>query len=202
MHSEKIKELINDSVEAIKIVDNFVEDIGKVAEMMISSLKEGNKILTCGNGGSAAHAQHLASELVGRFEAQRKAIPSISLTTDTSNITSIGNDYGFVSIFERQIEAIGNEGDVLFCFTTSGNSPNIIQAINMAKTKKMKVITILGRDGGKIKGTGDIDLIIPLQNTARIQECHTLVLHILSKLIEDSFLNQYGTDEYSGEIPQ
>lgn len=200
MHSEKIKELISDSIEAIKTVDNLVEDIEKAAEMMIDSLNQGNKILTCGNGGSAAQAQHLASELIGRFEAQRKAISSISLTTDTSNLTSIGNDYGFISIFKRQIEAIGKENDVLFCFTTSGDSPNIIEAINTAKLKKMKIISLLGREGGKTKGTGNIDIIVPLKNTARIQECHTLILHILSKLIEDSFLNQYGTTEHSRSI--
>lgn len=183
----KIREMINDSIKTHMLVNNFVEEIEKAIEIMINSLKQGNKILSCGNGGSAAQAQHFSAELVGRFEAERKAISSISLTTDTSNITALGNDYGFETVFKRQIEALGNQGDVLICLSSSGNSQNLIEAILEAKSKNIKIINLLGRDGGKMKRVGDVDIIIPVQNTARIQECHILILHIFAKLIEDYF---------------
>ena len=188
MSLEAIKKMIDDSIEAHKYVYNQAEKIKKASEIIITRLKQGSKILSCGNGGSASQAQHFSAELVGRFEAERSAIPSISLTTDTSNLTALGNDYGFNAIFKRQVEALGNPGDVLLCLTSSGNSQNLLEAISMARSKDMKIINLLGRDGGKMKNTGDLNIIINSQNTARIQECHILILHILAKLIEDVFL--------------
>jgi len=193
--SEIINEIINDSIETHKLMPQFKESIEKATNIMISALKKGNKIMICGNGGSASQAQHFAAELVGDFETKRKGIPSISLTADTSNLTSIGNDYGFDYVFRRQIEAIGKSGDILICLSTSGNSRNVIKAIE--KIKNIKVINLLGKDGGKMKGSGDIEIIIPSNNTARVQECHILILHIWAKLIEDASINQYGTNEYS-----
>ncbi|MFH1307841.1 MAG: D-sedoheptulose 7-phosphate isomerase [archaeon] len=186
--SEIIKKLIEDSLESKKAIFNIIPEIEKSAELLRLSLKDGNKILICGNGGSASQSQHFAAELVGRFEAERKGISCISLTVDTSNITAIANDYGFEFIFSKQIEALGREGDVLIALSTSGNSKNIIKAIEESRAKNMKIINLIGKDGGKMKGMADIDLIVPDKNTARIQEGHILVLHILAKLVEDAFL--------------
>ncbi len=187
--NDQIKEMIKQSIETHGEVLNLTEQIGQSANLMISSLKQGNKIISCGNGGSAAQAQHFSAELIGRFEAERQSIPSISLTTDTSNITALGNDYGFNTIFKRQIESLGKTGDILICLSSSGNSENLIQAIQEAKSKNIKVINLLGKDGGNMRYLGDINIIISSQNTARVQECHILILHILAKLIEDSFLS-------------
>ncbi|HJZ18761.1 MAG TPA: SIS domain-containing protein [Candidatus Nanoarchaeia archaeon] len=189
MGGEKIREIISDSIMINEKLHSHAEEILKSAEIMIYSLKNGNKIISCGNGGSASQAQHFSAELVGRFEKERKALPSIAITTDTSNLTALGNDYGYDIVFKRQIESLGGEGDILVCFTSSGNSQNLIEAINEAKKKKMKIINLLGKGGGKMKGTGDIEIIVQSDNTARIQECHLLILHIFAKLIEDSFTN-------------
>ena len=190
MSLETIKNMIDNSIETHKKVLDLVEDIEKASQILISSIKQGNKILSCGNGGSASQAQHFSAELIGRFEAERFALPSISLTVDTSNLTALGNDYGFENVFKRQVEALGNPGDVLLCLTSSGNSQNLLEAISMARLKKMKIINLLGKDGGKMKNMGDLEIIINSQNTARIQECHILILHILAKLVEDAFLEQ------------
>ena len=188
MSIEAIKKMIDDSIETHKTIHNQAEKIKKASEIIITGLKQGNKILSCGNGGSASQAQHFSAELVGKFEAERSAISSISLTTDTSNLTALGNDYGFNTVFKRQVEALGNPGDVLLCLTSSGNSQNLLEAISMAQSKDMKIINLLGRDGGKMKNMGNLDIIINSQNTARIQECHILILHIIAKLVENAFL--------------
>ena len=188
MTLEKIKEIINISTETHKLVHNFHDEIQKAAKIIIKALKQRNKIMTCGNGGSALQAQHFTGEIVGKFERDKKALPGIALTTDAGNMTAIGNDANFNLVFKRQIEALGKKGDVLICFSTSGNSENLIKAIE--DIKGITVINLLGRDGGKMKGLGNIEIIIPSDNTARIQECHLLILHIWAKLIEDSFLSQ------------
>ncbi len=180
-----VRKLIDESIEAEKSVYDIINIIEKASEMLISSLKNGNKLLICGNGGSASQAQHFAGELVGRFEAERKALPCVSLTTDTSVLTSLGNDYNFDYIFARQVEAIGNKNDILIGISTSGNSQNVIKAIEKAREKEMKILTLVGKDGGKIKELGDVNILIKAGNTARIQEAHLLVLHILAKLIEE-----------------
>jgi D-sedoheptulose 7-phosphate isomerase len=188
MKKEAIRGMIFQSIEAHRSVDGLVDQIDEAANLMIQSINQGNKIISCGNGGSAAQAQHFSAELVGRFEKERKSLPSISLTTDTSNLTAIGNDYGYDQIFKRQLASLGTKGDVLICLSSSGNSPNLTEAINEAKTNGFKVINLLGKDGGRMKGSGDLDIIINSENTARIQECHILILHILAKLVEDSII--------------
>ena len=181
----KIKELFEESIRVKSVVMNTIsDDISKAAQLIIDSLSAGNKILICGNGGSAADAQHFAAEMIGRFKVERKAIPAISLTTNTSIITAWGNDYSFDTIFERQIEALGKSGDVLFGISTSGNSKNVLLAMKKAKELGLRTIGLLGADGGKIKEYSDIALIVPSNDTPRIQESHITIIHILCELIE------------------
>ncbi len=173
-----------------KILAGCVGTIEAIGDLLSRALKGGNKLLFCGNGGSAADAQHLAAELVGRFSVEREALPAIALTTDTSILTCLGNDYGYDMIFRRQVEALGRPGDVLIGITTSGNSPNVISAVEAARKKGLKTVAFTGRDGGNIAKMADIALIIPSSNTQRIQESHITVGHIVCSLIEHAlFLN-------------
>lgn len=183
---ETIKQIIQESCQAKEKMLNLSPTIEKTAQAMIITLKNDKKILICGNGGSAADAQHFAAELVCRFEKDRKPLPAIALTVNTSNITAAGNDFGFDFIFSKQVEALGREGDILVAISTSGNSPNILKAIEKAKELKIKTICLTGKAGGKMKGLCDYELIAPAENTARIQECHILVIHTWCKLIEDA----------------
>ena len=186
MTQKEIEQNINESTETHNLTHNYNNEILKAAQIIITTLKKGNKVLACGNGGSALQAQHFTGELVGKFEKEeKKALPAIALNTDSGNMTAVGNDYDFSQVFKRQVQALGKPGDVLICFSTSGNSENLIQATN--KIKNIKVINLLGRDGGKMKGTGDLDIIIESKSTARIQECHLLILHIWAKLVENAF---------------
>jgi D-sedoheptulose 7-phosphate isomerase len=148
------------------------------------ALQAGRKLLTCGNGGSAADALHLAEELVGRFDQERPSLPAIALCADPTLLTCIGNDYGFDRLFSRQIEGLGQPGDVLVLFTTSGNSNNLMFALQAAKAKGVKTIALLGKTGGKVRGLADIEIIVPSANTARIQELHTFILHNWLSIIE------------------
>jgi len=189
---KEIELIISQSKEAIENVSFLSELIEQSALEIIKSLKKGNKILICGNGGSAAESQHFAAELVGRFEKERLAIPCIALTTDTSNITSISNDSSFEYVFSRQIEALGNKDDILIILTSSdfnedGHSLNLKNAIIKAKEKNMKTILLGSIKSEKIGALVDIAIKVNHKNTARIQEGHLLILHILAKLIEDSF---------------
>lgn len=168
-----------------KQIIDLIEEIGiKLAKV----IEEGGKILFCGNGGSAADSQHLAAELVVRLRSsfERPAIPAIALTVDTSILTAGGNDYGFDYVFSRQVEALGTSKDALIAISTSGNSPNVIKAIEQAKKKNMLVIGFIGGNGGKIKDMCDLSFIAPSNNTARIQETHILVGHILCEIIEET----------------
>jgi len=149
-----------------------------------TALLNGKKLLAAGNGGSAADALHLAEELVGRFDKERPSLPAIALNADPTLLTCIGNDYGFDHLFSRQIEGLGQPGDVLVVFTTSGNSNNIVFALQAAKTKGIKTISLLGKTGGKASGLADLEIIIPSSTTARIQELHTFILHNWLTLIE------------------
>ena len=189
---EKIRNIWNESLQtkSLTLTDENIEVLEKMAVKMTDCLINGNKILTCGNGGSACDATHMAEELLGRFEKERKAFSVISLVTDFATITAVSNDYGFENIFKRQIEGIGKEKDILFVFTTSGNSVNIIEACKMAKNKKMNIFGFLGNDGGKVKKFTDLSFIVPVKRTARIQEVHVLGLHILCDLIETSIINR------------
>ena len=186
-----VKKFIDDSLAEssetkLKIKDSLQNEIIKAVEMISVSYKNGNKLLLCGNGGSAADCQHIATELMIRLShhIQRPALPAIALTTDTSNLTAGGNDIGFENVFARNVEGLGNGGDVLLAISTSGNSPNIIKAAHSAHNKKMKVIGFLGGDGGKLKNLVDLPIIIPSSNVQRIQEGHITVAHIICELVE------------------
>lgn len=183
-YNKEIDLSFEDSIKAKKDALSQKENILNSVEMIVACIKTGNKVLICGNGGSAADAQHIAAELVGRFIMERKGYPAIALTTDTSILTAWGNDYNFDTVFSRQIEALGKENDVLIAITTSGSSKNIIEAIKKAKSQKMKIIGLLGKDGGQAKSLCDIPIIIPSKITARIQEGHMLIYHIMCELIE------------------
>lgn len=160
-------------------------DLIEQAGMLISqALQKGNKVLLAGNGGSAADAQHFAGEMMGRFKKEREAMPAISLCADPSVVTCIGNDYGYEQVFVRQVQGLGQNGDVFVGITTSGNSENIVSAMKEAKKKEMPVIGFLGKDGGKAKEFCDIAFVIPTENVPRIQEMHTFLIHILSEIIE------------------
>ena len=170
------------------ILDNpqLLNNIEKVADLLIAAYKRGNKVLLAGNGGSAADAQHIAGEFVSKFYFDRPGLPAISLSTDTSVMTAIGNDYGFEKLFERQVQAHGVEGDVFIGFTTSGNSTNIINALSVCKEKGIKSIILTGCTGGKGADLCDICIKVPSQETPRIQESHILIGHILCCIVEEN----------------
>ena len=180
-----IKESLFESAELKKTAaETMADGIEKAIDAIGDALKLRRKVLLMGNGGSAADAQHIAGELVGRFKKERKAIPAISLSTDTSILTAIGNDYGFEKVFERQIEALGNKGDVVIGISTSGNSENVYRAMKLAKKMGLTTIGLLGNDGGKIKNLSDIALVVPSKNTPRIQETHITIGHIICEGVE------------------
>jgi len=157
-------------------------DLAKAIEQMYQCVNAGSKVLACGNGGSAADAQHFAAELVGRFERERKEFGAIALTTDSSILTAVGNDYGYDEIFSKQVNALGKPGDILLAISTSGNSKNVIKAIEVAQKKGLTVIALTGKDGGvigQLMSANDINLCVPSERTARIQETHLLILHCL-----------------------
>ncbi len=167
---ENINNMLKENIELNNnLIETFSDKIEEAANLIIDCLKNGNKILLAGNGGSASQCSHIAAEFTGRFKKDRKPLPAIALTTDLSAITAIGNDCGFDKIFERQVEALGKEGDVLIAITTSGNSQNIINAIERSKPLGIKTIGLLGKGGGKIKNTTSIEITIPSNNTPRIQ---------------------------------
>ena len=187
-----IKQQIYESIEVKKEIINYgIDLIEQASNILIDSIKSGGKVLWCGNGGSAADAQHLATELMGGMsDHDRKPIPSIALTTDSSFLTAWSNDCGFESIFSRQIQGIGNDGDVLIGISTSGNSKNIIKAIKQAKYKKLKTIVFTGQTGGTIDGLADLTIKVPSNNTQRIQESHIMVGQILCSILEQHFLEK------------
>ncbi len=172
---------------AQKAIDTLVPDIEKAAKMAIDVLKNGNKILLFGNGGSAADSQHIAAELTGRYKKERRGLPAIALTTDTSALTAIGNDYSYDRVFARQVEALAQKGDLLIGISTSGNSANVIEAFKTGRDMRCKVLGLSGRDGGKMNELCDLNLIMPSSDTPRIQELHITVGHILCQLIEEQF---------------
>jgi D-sedoheptulose 7-phosphate isomerase len=163
------------------------DKILEFSKLVIKALKSSNKIIWCGNGGSAADSMHLSTELIGRFKSNRKSLSSISLSVDSGTITCIANDYGLEHIFSRQLEGLGKSGDVLVCLTTSGNSLNIIKAIKVAKSLNIITILMSGNKGGKCIGLSDLELIIPSQSTARIQEMQIFIGHTICDYIEENF---------------
>ena len=190
MIQESIKKQVEESILTKQLlIESGLSDIEEAASLLIDAVNTSKKILWCGNGGSAADAQHLATELMGSMsDHDRKPIPSIALTTDSSFITAWANDTDFNSIFSRQIQGIGDIGDVLIGISTSGNSENVINAIRQANFKKLKTITLTGKTAGKIDGLADITIKVPSDNTQRIQECHIMIGQILCSLVEESVL--------------
>jgi len=183
-----IQDQIKKSYETKQAVyedEALLQKIETVAKLCVKLYKESDKkTILAGNGGSAADAQHIAAELVGRYGFDRPSIPSLALTTDTSNLTAIGNDYGYDQVFSRQLEGMGQEGDIFFGISTSGNSQNIINAFESAKKKGITTVALVGRDGGKMAQMADIALIVPSDSTPRIQESHILIGHIICDIIE------------------
>jgi D-sedoheptulose 7-phosphate isomerase len=189
MNAKKfIIDSLNESAETkLNIKEKLTEEILRAVDLLVKCFQGNNKLLLCGNGGSAADCQHIATELVIRLShhIQRPALPAIALTTDTSNLTAGGNDIGFENVFARSIEGLGNKGDVLLAISTSGNSPNVVKAVEMAHKKEMTVIGFLGGSGGKLASLVDLPIIIPSNNTQRIQEGHITVAHIVCELTEN-----------------
>ena len=170
--------------------DALAVPIAEAAALMLESLSAGGKILSCGNGGSAADAQHFASELLNRFETERASLPAIALTTDSSTLTSIANDRSYEEVFSRQVSGLGRSGDVLLAISTSGASPNVTNAVRAAHRAGMRVVALTGRDGGEVSrtlGKADIELRAPHTRTARIQEIHLLAIHCLCRLLDDAY---------------
>ncbi|TWJ04742.1 D-sedoheptulose 7-phosphate isomerase [Mucilaginibacter frigoritolerans] len=182
-----IEELNDHQQLTKKVIEQLVPDIEQACEMIISAIKNGKKVLLAGNGGSAADAQHIAAELSGRFVKHRKALPGIALTTDTSALTAIANDYGYEHVFSRQVEALAQEGDLFIGISTSGNSHGILNAFESAKKLNCHTLGLSGRDGGKMNGLCDLNIVVPSDITARIQEMHILIGHILCKAVDDLF---------------
>ena len=174
------------AINALIPQENAIQTHG---EMLIAALRTGGKILVCGNGGSAADAQHLAAELVGRFGHTRRGLPAIALTTDSSALTSIGNDFGFDAVFSRQVEALAGPNDVLIGISTSGNSRNVLAAVNTARELGVTTLGLLGGTGGALKERLDYALIAPSCDTPRIQECHILIAHIWCAMIDEAFMS-------------
>lgn len=164
--------------------DDILQKLDLIVKQIKDCLNGGNKILIAGNGGSAADSQHFAGEIVGRFKKERKGYPAIALSTDTSIITSWANDYNFDTVFSRQVEALGKEGDIFFGISTSGDSKNIINAVEKAKEMGLTTICLLGKKGGDIRNITDLSIIVPSDNTPRIQECHIMIIHIICEEVE------------------
>ena len=184
---KEIQKIFLQSSNTIESSASLSTDIENAVKIITSSFRKGKKLVILGNGGSAADAQHIAAEFIGRFQRKRKSLPAIALTTDSSILTSIGNDFSFNDIFSRQVEGLVNSGDVVMGISTSGNSVNVINALKSAKSKNAKTISILGNNGGKIKKISDISIIVNSSSTPRIQEVHRIIYHIICELVEKKF---------------
>ncbi|RPE72558.1 D-sedoheptulose 7-phosphate isomerase [Tibeticola sediminis] len=178
------------TVHALK---GLIPTIAATGSALVATLRQGGKVLLCGNGGSAADAQHIAAELVGRFVRARPGLAAIALTTDTSALTAIANDFGYEQVFARQVQALGRSGDVLVAISTSGNSANVIAAVTQAQTLGMKVVGLLGGDGGALAARVDQALIVPSRETARVQECHILIGHIWCQMVDEAAVSEGWT---------
>ena len=186
-NSEKIKKLFEQSSEVILKSKILSEKIEEAINLINSSLENGNKILIFGNGGSAADAQHMAAEFIGRYLIERLSLPAIALTTDTSILTAIGNDYDFNQIFSKQCESLVNNGDIIIAISTSGKSKNIILGVEEGKKRGAKIISLTGFDGGILKNNSDICLNVPSDETPRIQEVHRIIIHLICQFVENHF---------------
>jgi len=183
-YASNLNRAINDLVRTLESLKNLEPEVTRATGLIEECLRAGNKLLVCGNGGSATDASHFATEFVVRFAKDRRAFPAICLAGDAGILTAAGNDYGFDEIFARQVAAFGAQGDVLICLTTSGKSKNVVRALQEAKARQMKTIAFLGRDGGSTVGIADLDLLVKSDSTARVQEAHQLLLHVLCEIIE------------------
>ncbi len=182
---------LQEHLDCFALLPDLALPIETAGRRLAGIIAGGGKLLICGNGGSAADAQHFAAELIGRYESERPAFPAIALTTDTSILTAVGNDYGFADLFARQVQGLGRPGDGLIAISTSGNSENVIRAVAMARQKGMFTIGLLGRDGGKLKEIADTAVVITVPKTARIQEAHIFILHFWALLIEQDLKNLF-----------
>jgi len=181
----EVQALFDQNIKLHQIAkEELAAKIVQAADLIINALSQGRKLLLCGNGGSAADAQHIAAELVGRFKKERRGLPAIALTTDTSIMTAIANDYWYDLLFARQVEALGDKDDILITISTSGNSMNIVRAAEAAKFKGLKTVGFLGGDGGKLKDLVDLSLVVPSPESDRVQEVHILIAHIICQLID------------------
>ena len=181
-----LPQLVADACQAFQSLLGQEQAFERIADAAVQSLRSGGKLLTCGNGGSAADALHLAEELVGRYKQNRRPLPAVCLNADPTLLTCIGNDFGFDEVFARQVEGLAGKNELLVCFTTSGNSRNILRALDAAKKIGVTTVALLGKDGGKARGKADLELIVGHADTGRIQEAHTLLLHALLERIERS----------------
>jgi D-sedoheptulose 7-phosphate isomerase len=176
--------------QALLLDENYLGLVTQVALRMAQSLNSGGKVMFFGNGGSAADSQHLAAEFTGRYLKERRALPALALSVNTSSLTAIGNDYGFDLVFARQLEALGSPGDVAVGMSTSGNSPNVIRALEAAKSKSIYTVSLTGRSGGKLKNIADCTICIPSEETPRIQECHILTGHLICEIVEETLFEK------------
>jgi D-sedoheptulose 7-phosphate isomerase len=191
----RVSRLIEESIAAKQSLfksEEVVSTVAKVSEILVQALKRGNKVLLFGNGGSAADAQHIAAELVGRFAFDRPPLPAIALSVNSSCVTAIGNDYGYDRVFSRQLEALARAGDVAIGISTSGNSPNVVMALSVAKKMELHTVALTGNTGGQLINTVDYCIRVPSNHTPRIQECHILIGHILSELVEQEIFHEEG----------
>jgi phosphoheptose isomerase len=182
--SSILRRSVNDSIQTLQSLSELEAPLQRAIGAVTTCLTSGHKLLICGNGGSAADASHFATEFVIRFVHDRPAYPAICLTADGGLMSAAGNDYGFDEVFARQVAAFGERGDVLICLTTSGNSRNVLRALEVAKERSVTTVTLLGRTGGATKGLADIELLVGGENTARIQEAHMLLLHVICEAVE------------------
>jgi len=195
-YTEDFRDGVRKSIEAsiaahqeLLSAAEVVAAVASVSELLTKALQQGRKVLLFGNGGSAADAQHIAAELVGRFAIERPALPALALSVNSSCVTAIGNDYGFDRVFARQIEALGTSGDVAIGISTSGNSPNVLQGLTVAKKAGLCTVALTGRTGGNLKNTVEYCICAPSDDTPRIQECHILIGHIISELVEQAIFH-------------
>lgn len=187
--------MIDDHIRNLENLKRMAPDLDETGDLLLQCLLAGGKLLICGNGGSAGDAQHFAAEIIGRFEKERRAYPAVALSTDTSILTAVGNDYGYQEVFARQVDGLGRPDDILLGISTSGHSPNVIRAVASASALKMKSVGLLGRDGGSLKDQVDHAIVVQSSSTARVQEAHIFILHYWAWLIERGLPGSPGDQE-------
>ncbi len=182
--SSHLRSQLEGAISAVQALPRHLPAIVDAAELLVDTLGRGSKVLTAGNGGSAAEAMHMAEELCGRYKSNRKSLPGLSLTADGTALTCIANDFGFDEVFARQVEGLGCRGDLLVLFSTSGNAANLMRALRQARTQELRVLSILGRDGGPLAGLSDVEILLPSRCTEHVQEAHQVILHLLLEAVE------------------